>query len=110
MNSFSTRLLEARKAAGYSNQESFAKVLKIPQQTYGNYESGRSFPKEEILREIGVALGVSIDSLLGIEPLDTASKSGDLNVRISKLKKNAIETSTSIEMLLDSIRKLEEAL
>ena len=81
----------------------------IPQQTYGNYESGRSFPKEEILRKIGVVFGVSIDSLLGLTdacPQQTPS----VNQRVKMLKKDAQAASESIENLLASISKLEDVL
>lgn len=111
MSVFSTHLLEARKSAGYSSQEDFAKVLKIPQQTYGNYESGRSFPKEDVLRRIGVSLGTSIDDLLGLRPPKQHSPGGcELTAKIKRLKENASEASASVEKLLGSIKKLEGAL
>ena len=111
MSIFSTHLLEARKVSGFSSQEDFAKALGIPQQTYGNYESGRSFPKEDILRKIGVELGVSIDVLLDLTTAKTSSRDDSaLNAKISRLKKNAAEASASVEKLLGSIKKLEGAL
>jgi len=111
MKSFSVRLCEARKTAGYSSQGDFAKALNIPQQTYGNYESGRSFPKEDALLKIGVVLKVSIDSLLGLEvEASTPKKERDLNAKINVLRHDALEASNSIEKLLVSIKKLEGAL
>jgi transcriptional regulator with XRE-family HTH domain len=111
MKSFSDRLCAARKAAGYPSQGDFAKALNIPQQTYGNYESGRSFPKEDALLKIGVVLKVSIDSLLGVEAqCITPKKEKDLNTKINTLRHDALEASNSIEKLLESIKKLEGAL
>ena len=111
MKKFADRLCRARKSAGYSSQEDFAKALEIPQQTYGNYESGRSFPKEDILCKIGVTLNVSIDSLLGIGDFQlTPKQEKSLSEKIRALKKDAAETSTNIERLLNSIQKLEGAL
>lgn len=110
MSIFSTHLLKARKESGYSSQEDFAKILGIPQQTYGNYESGRSFPKEETLRRIGVELGVSVDLLLGLsQPKTRTQDESSLNAKISRLKENAAEASASVEKLLSSIKKLEAA-
>ena len=111
MKKFHTHLLEARKTAGFSNQEECAKALGIPQQTYGNYESGRSFPKEDVLRKIGVVLGVSIDSLLELgEKPPTPKQENTINEKIKTLKKDASEASESIKCLLSSIQKLEGVL
>lgn len=110
MSLFSTRLLEARKRAAYNSQEEAAKALGMPQQTYGNYESGRSFPKEEILRRIGVVFGVSIDVLLGLNDISESPKTPNVNQRIKKLKDNAQTAAESIDNLLSSISKLEETL
>lgn len=109
MKTFSNRLMEVRKAAGYISQDSLAKVLDIPQQTYGNYESGRSFPKEEVLRKIGVVLGVSLDYLMGISNERKESANG-VNAKIMELKRNAETTAESINELLRAINKLERTL
>lgn len=106
---FSTQLLEARKRAAFNSQEEAAKALGIPQQTYGNYESGRSFPKEEMLRTIGVVFGVSVDTLLGLTDA-CAQQTPSVNQRIKMLKKEAQAASESIETLLASISKLEDVL
>lgn len=111
MGKFASLLGDARKRAGYTSQQDFARVISIPQQTYASYESGRCFPKEEILCKIGVTLNVSIDSLLGLTEFTTKSKDKmSLNAKINCLKKNASEASESVERLLESINKLEGAL
>ena len=100
--------METRKSAGFSSQEDFAKTLGIPQQTYGNYESGRSFPKEEVLRKIGVTLGVSLDYLLGVPAHQShLIKEANVNAKIVMLKKNALEAADSVEHLLAAVSKLE---
>ena len=66
MKNFFTRLAEARIKAGFQSQQLAAKRLGIPQQTYGNYEAGRSFPKEDVLSKIGVEFNVSLDWLFGL--------------------------------------------
>lgn len=64
---FSDRLKELR---GSRSQSGFAELLGISsQQTYANYEKGR-IPKAPILQQIAQHCGVSVDYLLGREPIN----------------------------------------
>lgn len=58
------RLKELRLEKGY-NQKYFAERLNITQQTYSDYETGRTNPTPETLKEIAKLLECSIDYLLG---------------------------------------------
>jgi len=111
MNFFSTRLLEARLQAGFTSQLQAARELDIPQQTYGNYESGRSFPKEDILLKIAVTFGVSIDWLLGLDSpknKDAALSRGVRN-KTAAIKKHASTVLEKAGELMKSLEELERA-
>lgn len=60
---FATKLKEARKAAGMT-QEQLASTLSVSRQAVTKWESGKGLPDIENLRLIAAALGVSIDYLL----------------------------------------------
>jgi len=111
MSFFSTRLLEARLQAGFASQSQAARELDIPQQTYGNYESGRSFPKEDILLKIAVTFGVSIDWLLGLdtpEQKDAALANG-VRIKAANIRAHAATVLKKAGELLKSLEELERA-
>lgn len=60
-------LKTARQARGVS-QEQLAKEIAISQQMYNGYERGKHEPSVETLRRLSLALNVSADYLLGINP------------------------------------------
>lgn len=60
---FATKLKEARKAAGMT-QEQLASTLSVSRQAVTKWESDKGLPDIENLRLIAAALGVSIDYLL----------------------------------------------
>lgn len=57
-------LKEMRKEAGYT-QATMAALLHISQQTYSDYENGKTFPDETVLIKIADTLDASTDYLLG---------------------------------------------
>ena len=57
-------LKEVRKEAGYT-QKQLADLLNISQQSYSDYENGRTFPDKKTLLKISEVLNISIDYLLG---------------------------------------------
>ena len=59
-------LKELRKEAGYS-QKQIAEKLCISQQTYSDYENGKTEPTTETLIRISKIYNVSLDFLLGME-------------------------------------------
>ena len=70
-------LKEMRKEAGYT-QATMATLLHISQQTYSDYENGKTFPDETVLIKIADTLDVSIDYLLGRTDDLGAPLSGDV--------------------------------
>ena len=63
-NMFSERLKTLRKNASLTQTE-IAKNLKISQQAYANYETGKRHPDQEMLKKIADFFDVSVDYLLG---------------------------------------------
>ena len=57
-------LKEMRKEVGYT-QATMAALLHISQQTYSDYENGKTFPDETVLIKIADTLDASTDYLLG---------------------------------------------
>ena len=62
---FSSRLKEARKKAGMT-QDQLASKCEVATITIRQYESGKREPKYETLSKIAAALGIPASSLLGI--------------------------------------------
>ena len=89
MKNFSQNLAEARIKAGFSSQLAFAKALGTAQQTYATYESGRSFPKEELLRKIAVTLHVSIDELMGLTAFNSSPTTKGIIAKAEAVRKSS---------------------
>lgn len=64
------RIKEARERAGYSQKE-LAQIIGVAQNTFHGYESGKHDPKSDLLKKIAKACGVSVDFLLGVDPIGT---------------------------------------
>ena len=62
---FATRLIEARKAMGWSQQK-LATELGVHQQTVAFWEIDRERPRTNVLPNLAQVLGVSTDYLLGV--------------------------------------------
>ncbi|AUN31277.1 helix-turn-helix domain-containing protein [Niveispirillum cyanobacteriorum] len=58
---FAARLIEARLPI---ERDEFAQLLGVPKTTLGNWERGRAFPPEDMLRAIRQQTGVSLDWLI----------------------------------------------
>jgi len=72
-NGFGERLLELRKRRGMS-QEELAEVLKVSRQTVSSWETGRTVPNAELLREIAECMGMDAGALLEGETLPRAAE------------------------------------
>ena len=62
-----TRLVEARRMRGLT-QRDMAKLTGVQQSHYCDYEAGKLTPGTEKVKSFAVALGVSMDWLLGVDP------------------------------------------
>lgn len=67
MKTFSRRLKQARKDAGWRSAEKFAASMGLEPHTYRKYEAGRSEPNFEILLIICESLKISTAHLLPLE-------------------------------------------
>ncbi len=69
------QIKEARERAGYSQKE-LAQIIGVAQNTFHGYESGKHDPKSDLLIKIANACDVSVDFLLGVEPINTKKSPG----------------------------------
>ena len=65
------KLAELRKRHGITQQE-LGEVLSVSYQTISKWENGVCYPDISMLPKISKYFGVSVDALLGLEPLDEA--------------------------------------
>ncbi len=72
MNGFAQRLAQLRKRRRWT-QEQLARQLPISFQAVSKWENGQSLPDITQLPKLAALLGVSIDTLLGYMPQDTAA-------------------------------------
>ncbi len=63
LDAFGKRLRLLREACGYHSQQTFADALGIEKGTLGQYESGRSYPKPDVLGRIRQLTGATVDWL-----------------------------------------------
>lgn len=76
---FKERLKELRIARGLS-QARVAELLEVSPRVYHRWESGQAIPRLETAAKIADILGVSIDELIGREPV-----SADIHVKNPRL-------------------------
>ncbi|MGT2807577.1 transcriptional regulator [Streptococcus iniae] len=100
---FPERLKELRKNAGYANQTNIAKELKISQQTYSQWESGKREPSKKTLEKLSNFFNVSTDYLLG----NTDIKNPD-DINLSEFE--LLYRKTSINLSDDQKAQLEKDL
>lgn len=65
------RLAQLRKSHGLTQQE-LGDILSVSYQTISKWENGISYPEMTLLPQISQYFGVSVDALLGLQPLEEA--------------------------------------
>lgn len=60
-----TKLMELRKAAGYSNRDDFAAAIKVKPDTYKTWENGKVTINVQQACMLSDFLGCSLDDLIG---------------------------------------------
>ena len=78
---FTDRLKSVRSKSGMSQKE-VAEKLFLSQQAYARYEGGTSSPNPETLTNIAKLFGVSVDYLVGNEPVEQAVTERDIQVAL----------------------------
>lgn len=86
-------LKKCREKLGISKQEA-ARRINVSQPAYLRYESGQRNPSVQVINEIAIAFGTSVDYLVGLTDIDSPetlvvskSKEPDLFEIISSYKK-----------------------
>lgn len=64
LNEFGVRLLRARRARRWPMRVLAAQVG-VSYQTIGRYETGKQYPRLEVLVKLAEALGVTVEDLVG---------------------------------------------
>ena len=117
MSVFSDNLKRYRVAAGFATAKEFAQTLKIPYNTYLNYETKNYEPKYDILCKIADVLNVTTDELLGHQrktPNIPTSLPNPNNLPngsvLEEVREATICTSRALDMLAKTIEKLQTTL
>lgn len=66
MSVFGQRLTYLRKDIKHKDRKEMAALLKVSYSTYSNWENGRRIPDVDIMTEVAVKLGTSLDFLQGL--------------------------------------------
>ncbi|MBR5213256.1 MAG: helix-turn-helix transcriptional regulator [Akkermansia sp.] len=102
---FSTRFTEALASSGL-RQKDLAEHTNIREQTLSRYKTGERIPDTYELYRIAVALGVSIDWLLGINsPADSATSPHSPTAREARLTEKLAIATAGLEAILAQLKK-----
>lgn len=100
---FGARLATLRKAAGVT-QTAFAQEIGISQRMMAYYEGPTAHPPANLLPDMAKALGVSVDTLLGVETSKRRAKATDtrLQRRLQEIEKLGVTERRQIIQLIDA--------
>ncbi len=102
---FSIRFTEALGLSGL-RQKDLAEHTNIREQTLSRYKTGERIPDTYELYRIAVALGVSIDWLLGIDsPTDSSASPLTPTAREAKLTEKLAIATAGLEAILVQLKK-----
>ena len=101
------RLSALRRAAGYTQIE-LAETLGITQRMISYYEGQADAPPSSLLPKLASTLGVSVDQLLGIEPVKAARKPDSrLERRLHQVDKLPAASKRQVIQLIDAFIERE---
>lgn len=105
---FGARLAELRKAAGIT-QTALAAEIGISQRMMAYYEGPTAHPPANLLPAMAKALGVSVDTLLGVEVSKRRAKATDtrLERRLKKIETLDPKARRQIVQLIDTFIEAE---
>lgn len=102
---FSIRFTEALGSSGL-RQKDLAEHTNIREQTLSRYKTGERIPDTYELYRISVALGVSIDWLLGVNsPTDSLTSPLAPTARETKLAEKLAIATAGLEAILAQLKK-----
>lgn len=96
-------LAKLRNKTGYS-QRDLARETGISHRMIAYYEKQAQYPPTHVLPLLAKALGVSVDQLLGLEPIKTDGKNKDMRLwrRFSQIEKLDVKEKRKVMQLLDT--------
>jgi len=99
---FSARLAELRKAAGFTQHE-LAAELGVSRRMIAYYESESEYPPTALFPKLAQALGISADELLGIAPVPKRrpGANGRVQRRVQQLEQLGVEAQRQVWQLVD---------
>lgn len=100
---FGPRLAELRKTAGLT-QTAFAAEIGVSQRMMAYYEGPNAHPPADLLPTMSMALGVSVDTLLGVETAKRRAKPSDTRMqrRLQQIEKLDVPERRQILQLIDT--------
>ena len=100
---FGERLSGLRKAAGIT-QTALAEEIGVSQRMMAYYESPTAYPPANLLPVIAAALGVSVDTLLGVETAKRRAKATDTRMqrRLQQIEKLDAAEKRQVLQLIDA--------
>lgn len=100
---FGERLATLRKAAGIT-QTAFAQEVGISQRMMAYYESPTAHPPANLLPTMAQVLGVSVDTLLGLETSKRRAKATDTRLarRLQEVEKLGAAEKRQIMQIIDT--------
>lgn len=109
IDSFGERLAQLRKSAGYTQVE-FAAETEITQRMVAYYEAPGAQPPAHLLPRMAQVLGVSVDTLLGLEQPRRTKKlaTNRLERRLLEIEKLDPKAKRQITQLLDTFIESEK--
>lgn len=109
LNIFANVVERARSLQQGATTVDFAAKLGMTQQTVDLYLKGSRKPSLEFVYKLCCAFDVSADWLLGLSTTNEEGRDKGLNTQIRALKLEADRAATSVNKLVLSISKLQEA-
>ena len=109
LDKFTDVIERIRMLQGERANFEFGRMLGMTPQTVDLYMRGARKPSVEFILNVCSCFHVSADWLLGLSPTNVISPQSGLTVRIKALKADADRAATSINNLIGTISKLQEA-
>jgi transcriptional regulator with XRE-family HTH domain len=104
LEGFGLRLATLRKARGLT-QEELGEKVGLSQRMVAYYETQGGQPPGPILPDLAIALGVSTDELLGVQPLkeDVSSAAYRLRKRLRKVEDLPPDDQKTVLKIVDAL-------
>lgn len=102
LNNFSENLKSKRKQLGLTQKE-LASIVGVSVRTVQNYENKKTIPTSAVMESISIALNISLNSMLGINELNSRKKSIDI---LNKIDSLLLFINNAVEEIKEEMRSL----